>query len=98
MQVCPRMKMKEIEEKRYLNLVSQLEIVTIVPSIIGNLWIIAKNFPIWKELDIQGRLEIISKTELLKSFKVLESVLYDWEYFLSLDLHQNSMSIKNNSD
>ena len=67
--------------------------VTIVPIVIGALGTITKGLLKGLEyLEVGGRVEIIQKTALLRTARILRRVLNTWEDLLSLKLQWKTIN------
>ena len=94
-----RIKLKECEKKdKYFDLARELKKlwnmkVTIVPIVIGALGTVTKGLlKGLKDLEVDGRVETIQSTTLLRTARILRRVLETWGDLLSLKLQWNTIS------
>ena len=95
-----RIKLKECEKKdKYLDLARELKklwnmLVTIIPIVIGAFGTVIKEILKGLEnLEVGGRVQIIQTTTLLRTARILRSVLETWGDLLSLKLQWKTISV-----
>ena len=94
-----RIKLKEYEKKdKYLDLARELKKLwdmkmTIVPIVIGAFGTVTKGLlKDLEDLEVEGRVETIQTTTLLKTVRILRRVLETWGDLLSLKLQWKTIS------
>ena len=94
-----RIKLKEYEKRdKYLDLARELKKlwnmkVTIIPIVIGVFSTVTKGLlKGLEDLEVGDRVETIQTTALLKTARILRSVLETWGDFLSPNLQWNTIS------
>ena len=95
-----RIKLKECEKKdKYLDFARELKKlwsmkVTIIPIVIGAFDTVTKGLlKGLGDLEVDGRVETIQTTALLRTARILRRVLETWGDLLSLKLHWKTISI-----
>ena len=94
-----RIKLKEWEKKdKYLDLAMELKKVwnmqvTIIPIVIGTFGTVTRGLlKVMEDLEVDGRVETIQTTTLLRTARILRRVLETWGDLLSLRLHWKTIS------
>ena len=93
-----RIKLKESEKKKYLDLARELKKlwnmpVAIMPIVIGAFGTVTKVLQKRQEdLEVGGREETIQNTALLRTVRILRRVLETWGDLLSLKLQSKTIS------
>ena len=98
-----RIKLKECEKRdKYLDLARELKKlwkmkVTIIPIVIGAFGTVTKGLlKGLEDLEVDGRVETIQTTALLKTARILRRVLETWEDMLSLNLKWKTIRFRSN--
>ena len=96
-----RIKLKECEKRdKYLDLASELKKlwnmkVTIIPIVIGAFGTVTKGLlKVLEDLEVGDQVETIQTSPLLKTARILRTVLETWGDLLSFNLQWNTISLQ----